>query len=362
MKTAHIVAVVLVAVSLQGWVALARADDPIAAIKAKLAALPKPDEIKPLPLVAIPDDPPPHEGASFDLPYVIEPPDLLEIDVLEALPGKPISGDHLVRPDGTVSIRYYGDVHVRGLTLDQAKTKIVLHLRSYLNAETLGLVMEVADDDTSSLFPPNGIPPLTVGKDPRPSPKSETPDPKEPTKTAEENKPAQPTPEDGVNALPNDPRRRPPEPSVDIRVVAPKDSGRVSVDVSAYNSKYYYVQGDFANNGKYPVTGHDTVLDAIHYAGGFLPTADLTNLRLVRPARGGKPARVYRIAYKSIVEDGDQRANLQLFPGDRLIVSRAVAADKLEPTQSDPKPASDNPVTARNDPVPAVDAPVLSNR
>ncbi len=43
--------------------------------------------IKPLPLKPIPDDPPPHEGAFIDLTYVIEPPDLLLVEVLEALPG-----------------------------------------------------------------------------------------------------------------------------------------------------------------------------------------------------------------------------------------------------------------------------------
>ena len=52
------------------------------------------------PLPTIPDDPPPHEGAMISLPHVIEPPDLVIIEVLEALPGRPISGERLVRPDG----------------------------------------------------------------------------------------------------------------------------------------------------------------------------------------------------------------------------------------------------------------------
>ena len=58
--------------------------------------------IKPLPVVAIPDDPPPHEGAMIDIPLIIEPPDIIVIEVLEALPGRPISGERLVRPDGTI--------------------------------------------------------------------------------------------------------------------------------------------------------------------------------------------------------------------------------------------------------------------
>ena len=71
-------------------------------------------EIKPLPPIAIPDDPPPHEGAMFDLPHTIEPPDHIVVEVLEGLPGLPITGERLVRPDGTISLGFYGDIHVRG--------------------------------------------------------------------------------------------------------------------------------------------------------------------------------------------------------------------------------------------------------
>ena len=89
-------------------------------------------DLKPHHLPAIPDDPPPHEGAMINYPLVIEPPDLLLIEVLEALPGRPISGERLVRYDGMVSLGFYGEVHVAGLTLTQAKVKILQHLRRYL--------------------------------------------------------------------------------------------------------------------------------------------------------------------------------------------------------------------------------------
>ena len=39
-----------------------------------------------------------------------------------------ISGEHLVRPDGTVALGIYGSVHVAGLTLDEIKQKIERHL------------------------------------------------------------------------------------------------------------------------------------------------------------------------------------------------------------------------------------------
>ena len=82
----------------------------------------------------------PREGNKVSMPtYVVEPPDILIVEVLEALPGRPITGERLVRPDGTISLGFYGDVHVAGLTRDEIKTKIVIHMRKFVSDETLGL-------------------------------------------------------------------------------------------------------------------------------------------------------------------------------------------------------------------------------
>jgi polysaccharide export outer membrane protein len=190
-----------------------------------------------------------------DQPYVIEPPDLITVEALEALSGRPISGERLVGPDGKICLGFYGDVYVRGLTTSQTKEKIILHLREFLNDEPLGLMRMDADGAWSD--------------------------------------------------------------------VHPKDSERVFVDVSARNSKNYFIQGDVAAPGKLPCTGKETVLDALNYAGGFIPAADPDNIKLVRPARGGKPARVYQVDYQAILERGEREKNYQLFPDDRLIVGRS---------------------------------------
>jgi hypothetical protein len=71
-----------------------------------------------------------------------------------------------------------------------------------------------------------------------------------------------------------------------------------------------------------PHTGHETVLDAIEFGGGLLPTADPKDIRLVRPGRDGKPSKVYKVDLEAIQEKGDVRTNYQIFPGDRLIVGR----------------------------------------
>lgn len=78
--------------------------------------------------------------AAGDGPRIIAPGDLLMIELLEALPGRPITGERVVRPDGTVSLDFYGDLHVAGLNRKQIKEKLIQHMRKYLTDETLGLV------------------------------------------------------------------------------------------------------------------------------------------------------------------------------------------------------------------------------
>ena len=106
------------------------------------------------------------------------------------------------------------------------------------------------------------------------------------------------------------------------KIVPPEASLCVFVDVTAYNSMQYYVQGDVATPGMLPHTGSETVLDVLQYAGGLLSTADPKQISLVRPQRSGKPAKVYKIDLEAIQERGEVATNLQIFAGDRLIVGR----------------------------------------
>jgi len=208
----------------------------------------------------------PREFQKVSMPdYVIEPPDMLIVEVLEALPGRPISGERLVRPDGKISLGFYGDVYVAGLTLPEVKEKIVLHLRKFITDTALGLY-EI-DEATS-------------------------------------------------------------QPRIDDKtqqtvLVDPKDSPMVFVDVTAYNSKNYYVLGDVAVTGRLPITGNETVLDALQFVGGLLPTAAPQNVRLVRPAPPGACCnQVLPVNLAAITSGGDPTTNYQLMPGDRLIVYR----------------------------------------
>jgi len=66
--------------------------------------------------------------------YVVEPPDVLYIEALELIPNRPISGERLVRPDGTISLGYYGQISVAGLTLPEIEEKIRKRLEDYVNS------------------------------------------------------------------------------------------------------------------------------------------------------------------------------------------------------------------------------------
>lgn len=231
----------------------------------EVAAIPAPGE----------DAPPPRSPAPPSLPsrsappkvqkrpeYVVEPPDLLLVEVLEALPGRPISGERLVRPDGRIGLGFYGEIPVAGLTLAQIKERIVLHLRKYINDDILGLVDR--DENGEYLRDPYG------------------------------------------------------------RVVLhdPRDTDRVFVDVTAYNSQNYYVLGEVALPGRLPYTGGDTVLDVIQYAGGLLPTADKAQIRLIRSFPKGSPAQVLPINYGEVTMGTDSSTNYAMLPNDRLVIPR----------------------------------------
>jgi RNA polymerase sigma factor (sigma-70 family) len=269
-KFAMAVAGLLILASASGAFFLVQAQEPPENPSApSISAGPQP---APTPL----DRPIPRENAKILSPaYIVEPPDLLRIEVLEALPGRPITGERLVRPDGTILLDFYGEVAVAGLTTAQIKEKVIDHLRRWLNDETLGLVVPAPEGQPDKLVPP-------------------------------------------------------------------ADSDRVFIEVSAYNSKVYYVQGEVAAPGRLVCTGNETVLDAISYAGGLGPHADPRVLCLVRPP--GNPGNdtdqpiILPVDYDAIAHRGDPATNYQIFPGDRLIAYR-------DPLTVSPPPLATSPTS-----------------
>lgn len=97
----------------------------------------------------------------------------------------------------------------------------------------------------------------------------------------------------------------------------------VAVDVLSYNSKYYYIITDFAGNGeqvvRLPVTGNETVLDAIANIGG-LSAVSSKKLWIARPAPAGTEDQILPVDWKGITRHGHTRTNYQIMPGDRVFV------------------------------------------
>jgi polysaccharide export outer membrane protein len=99
----------------------------------------------------------------------------------------------------------------------------------------------------------------------------------------------------------------------------PDQPYRVSVRLANVQSKFYYVMGTVTTQGRFPIKGNETVLDAILLAG--LKSNSLPEKAyLVRPHPPGGMDQVLRIDWCGIRERGDTLTNYQLFPGDRVVV------------------------------------------
>jgi len=114
----------------------------------------------------------PRELAMQTLPaYVVEPPDVLLIEVNRwpidkdtgkilrdkepfALLPQPISGQHLVSPDGTIKLGVYGSVQVTGLTLEQIRDNLKGFLGQWFGQtpEAFLVVVDVAAYNSKSYF------------------------------------------------------------------------------------------------------------------------------------------------------------------------------------------------------------------
>lgn len=89
--------------------------------------------------------------------------------------------------------------------------------------------------------------------------------------------------------------------------------------VNGSQSKSFYVLGTVTTQGKFPITGNDTVLDGILSA-GLRANSMPDKAYLVRPQPTGHPDLILKIDWKGIKERGETMTNYQLFPGDRIIV------------------------------------------
>jgi len=92
----------------------------------------------------------------------------------------------------------------------------------------------------------------------------------------------------------------------------------VTVHLKSPVSQKFYVLGEVARTGEYPLVKHLTVLQAFALAGGFTEWASKKEIILLRH-EGGKD-KIYRINYKEITKGQDFSQNLKLRADDTIIV------------------------------------------
>lgn len=268
-----------------------------------------------------PPNPLPRELDKASLPpYIIKPPDLLTVNALRVVPKPPYhlepldaiflsvaevdpqypieKGIYQIEPDGTLNLGvYYGKVFVAGMTVEQIRLEVENYLSKQGVAKArvnVGLYQTrafqqirgehlVRMDGTISLgiYGSTYVTGMTI----------------EEAKKAIEGQLA--------NYLLN------PE---------------VSVDILAYNSKVFYVVFQAAANGdqvyRLPITGNETVLDALSSVGGLAVQASNKHIWIARPApaNSGCGDQILPVDWKAIVQCAKTGTNYQILPGDRIYV------------------------------------------
>ncbi|MGF1580890.1 MAG: polysaccharide biosynthesis/export family protein [Gemmataceae bacterium] len=98
----------------------------------------------------------------------------------------------------------------------------------------------------------------------------------------------------------------------------------MSVDIVGFNSQVYYVLFDGGGLGEQliilPVTGNETVLDAIGQVNGLPAVASRSHVWVARPGPSGEDGAILPVNWRDITQRGITKTNYQLLPGDRVYV------------------------------------------
>ncbi|MBI2221559.1 MAG: polysaccharide biosynthesis/export family protein [Acidobacteria bacterium] len=91
-----------------------------------------------------------------------------------------------------------------------------------------------------------------------------------------------------------------------------------TVVVKQINSRKVFITGQVEKPGAYPLTGPTTVVQLIATAGGLKEYAKSSHIVVMRAAAGRQTAR--RFNYKDVLKGRNLRQNVELKPGDTVIV------------------------------------------
>jgi polysaccharide biosynthesis/export protein len=92
----------------------------------------------------------------------------------------------------------------------------------------------------------------------------------------------------------------------------------VTIVVKAINSRKIFVTGMVSKPGPYSLIGPTSVMQALAMAGGIQEFADSKNIIIMRTENGRQVA--YRFNYKEVVKRKNLKQNIELKPGDTVVV------------------------------------------
>jgi polysaccharide export outer membrane protein len=110
----------------------------------------------------------------------------------------------------------------------------------------------------------------------------------------------------------------------ELRLTLVESAGRyiadpnVTVIVKQINSRRVFITGQVAKPGPYQLTSATTVVQLIALAGGLTEFADSKNIVVIRPAQPRE--RSFRVNYRDVTKRKNLRQNIELLPGDTVIV------------------------------------------
>lgn len=236
-------------------------------------------------------------------PYALRTGDVISIDVPNALPGAPIAGPYTVLPGGAVNLgREYGAIQIGGLNIHQAQIEITNYLiaRAGLKLQPNDVYVALVELSGSQqisgqhMVGPDGM--ITLGSYDSVSVVG---------KTVAEAKAA-----------------------IETHLARTLEQPVVAVNVFAYNSKVYYVITEGGGLGdtvtKFPVTGNETVLDAIANINGLTEVSS-KKIWIARPVQDGSDVLILPVDWQGIAANGKSTTNYQVLPGDRVFI----AEDKM---------------------------------
>jgi polysaccharide export outer membrane protein len=232
-------------------------------------------------------------------PYKAEPLDVLFVTLANPIPMEPLAGPISVEPDGTINLgpAYGGSVKVVGLTIPEIQTVIEQHLVKQIGLKAPKIAVSLAQARGAQritgphLVRQDGTIALgTYGSV-------------------------------HVSGLTLPEVRQ----AIESHLSAYLQNPEISVDVGGYNSKLFYVIQDGGGVGqsvtRLPITGNETVLDAISQLGALSGVASRERIWVSRPAPAGAAHQILPVNWRAITEDGDTATNYQLMPGDRIFVA-----------------------------------------